>query len=278
MSESTLQPALKRSGAVLVFLVLAVVFAIGYSLHQRSIAQQLSAQNAQLNASLQQTKSELADVTTKVNLLSMPSPAPAPENKPSASVRAHSVRSTSAHRAARRADDPRWKKFQSQLDEQGKAIESTRSDLASAKTELSGSIARTHDELVVLQKKGERNYYEFDLDKAKSFSRQGPFGLRRKKASTKNQYADLELMVDDTKLSQKHVNLLQPVIFYAGENGQAVEMVINRISKNHIHGYVSEPKYKHSELAAMTPAGTADAGQAPAAPNASSRRKLSLPK
>lgn len=277
MSESTLQPALKRSGAVLVFLVLAVVFAIGYSLHQRSIAQQLSAQNAQLNASLQQTKSELADVTTKVNLLSMPAPAPAPENKPSASVRAHSVRSTSAHRAARRADDPRWKKFQSQLDEQGKAIESTRSDLASAKTELSGSIARTHDELVVLQRKGERNYYEFDLEKSKQFSHTGPVGIALRKANTKHQFADLQLMVDDANLTKKHVNLFEPVMFYTADGAQPAELVINSITKNHIKGYISEPKYRKSDLAAMSnPAPQNGEAQAPA-DTADARKKLPLP-
>ena len=46
-------------------------------------------------------------------------------------------------------------------------------------------------------------------------------------------------MVDDAKLSQKHVNLLQPVVFYAArEGGRPVELVINKVSKDHVHGYV----------------------------------------
>jgi hypothetical protein len=88
-------------------------------------------------------------------------------------------------------------------------------------------------------------------------------------------------MVDDANLSQKHVNLLQPVVFYAGENGRPVELVINTISKNHIHGYVSEPKYRQSELAAMAPANGANAisQDAPAKPTqAKSRPRLEFPK
>ena len=149
--------------------------------------------------------------------------------------------------------------MQAQLDAQGKAIEATQSDLATTqgdlsntRTELTGSIARTHDELVLLEKKGERNYYEFDIYKAKQFQHEGPFGVRLKKANDKHQYADLELMVDDRDLSQKHVNLYQPVMFSTPDSPQPVQLVINSISKDHIHGYVSAPRYRQSELASMS--------------------------
>ena len=41
-------------------------------------------------------------------------------------------------------------------------------------------------------------------------------------------------------------------MFYAGDNGQPVELVVNNVTKNHIHGYISEPKYRAAELATMT--------------------------
>jgi hypothetical protein len=109
---------------------------------------------------------------------------------------------------------------------------------------------------VVLQKKGERNYYEFDISKSKQFQRNGSLGIRLKKANDKHQYADLELLVDDRNLSQKHVNLYQPVMFYTPDSPQPLELVINSISKDHIHGYVSTPKYSQSELASMSNANT----------------------
>src|SRR5207237_8728743 len=118
-----------------------------------------------------------------------------------------------------RREDPRWKQIQTQLSEQQKQIDATRQDLGSARTELQGSIARTHDELVLLQKKGQRNYFEFDIDKSGQFEKDGPVGIRLKKTKTKHQYADLEMMVEDFKVSKKQVNVLEPCIFYDSDIG-----------------------------------------------------------
>ena len=98
----------------------------------------------------------------------------------------------------------------------------------SARQELGGSIAKNHDELVVLQKRGERNYYEFDLAKSKQFQREGPIEISLRKANQKNQYADLQLIVEDRKLIQKHVNAYQPVWFYSDKE-QPIEVVINEV-------------------------------------------------
>ena len=148
------------------------------------------------------------------------------------------------------------------------------------RTELSGSIAHTHDELVLLQKKGERNYAEFDITKSKQFNRAGSVQLRLKKADARHQFADLDLMVNDRNLSQKHVNLFQPVMFYMPDSPQPVEIVINDIGKDHIHGYVSTSKYRQSELASMTAdsANTAqDANQVNPTDQPAQRKKLTLP-
>jgi hypothetical protein len=257
-------------------LSMAVAVAGGYSIHEHSAAQRLSAENTQISAALKDTRGQMDALAAKVNAMSE---AEAQRQRAQAApVRRARVAGT-AHRP-KGMSDKRWKEVQAKLDEQrkaidanGKAIEDTRNELTSAKTELSGSIARTHGELVVLQRKGERSYFEFDVDKTKQFRATGPVGIKLKKANTKHQYADLDLMVDDVALNQKHVNLLQPVVFYAGENGKPVELVVQRIGKNHIHGYVSTPKYKDSELAAMTSANAQANGEQP-----SSRQKLEVPK
>jgi len=265
----------------------------GYAIHEHHAAQSLAADNAQANAALNATRQQLSDLAAKVNTLAARTeaqpapPAPQAEAAPAVPTAGHAA---SAHRPpAGRREDPRYKKLQAQLDAQGKAIEDTRTqlagtqgDLVSAKTELSGSIAHTHDELVLLQKKGERNFVEFDISKSKEFRRQGPLSLRLKKANTKHQYADLELMVDDRDLSQKHVNLYQPVMFYTPDSPQPVEIVINDISKDHIHGYVSAPKYRKSELASMSTGSDSaaqDSGQASATSSdqPAPRKKLPLP-
>jgi hypothetical protein len=269
-------PAITGRIGVIV-LAIALILAGGYAWHEHSAADKLAAQSDAANAALKDTQSQLQLLASKVDAMaSKPEPAP---------VRHSAVRVARGHsRPIPRRDDPRWKQFQEQLaaqgkmiDDHGRIIDATRQDLANAKTELNDGIAKNHGEIIVLQKKGERNYFEFDIDKTKTFARTGPVGMRLKKANTKNQYADLELMVDDVKLSQKHVNLMQPVMFYATDNGAPVELVINSIGKNHIKGYVSEPKYKRNELAAMSNANTASAGSGAAAA-APQRQKLELPK
>jgi len=245
----------KRVVTTLVIVWIAAGAIGGYAVHEHHIAQALKAQNQQTDATLATTRTQVDDLTAKVSSLaaqlqsqtqaqSRTQPAPNP------SVRHVTI--------THHAEPSRWKKMQAQLDAQNKAIEDTRNqiattqgDLNNTRTELTGSIARTHDELVLLEKKGERNYYEFDIDKSKLFHHDGPVGIRLKKANTKHQYADLELIVDDRTLSQKHANLYQPVMFYTPDNPQPVELVINSISHDHIHGYVSAPKYRQSELAAM---------------------------
>ncbi len=108
---------------------------------------------------------------------------------------------------------------------------------------------------------------------------------RLRKANTKHEYADLELLIDDLKLSKKHVNVYEPVVFYPGEDKAPVELVINNISKNHIHGYVSAPKYRPADMEAMANGGTGNEGTTPTTDQANSgsqpspaRQRLELPK
>ena len=249
--------------------LIAVVFIglFGYSIHERNAANQFARENDQPSATLQDTRAQIDALNAKLNAV-------AAEQRQQAQPAPEPVRRLAAHPAAVRHSkpDPRWKKFQEQLDSQGqkidaqnKEIDATRQDPASTRTDLTSSIAKTHDELVVLQKKGQRNYYEFDVDKSKHYFHAGPVEVSLRKADTKHQYADLNLMVNDREMQQKHLNLYQPASFYPGEEQQPLLVVVNSITKNHIHGYISAPKYRDSELAAVTDATTQAAAPADSA-------------
>ncbi len=260
----------------------------GYALHERNSAQNLASQNAQISAQLSATNSQMRALSSQVSTLVANDQA---RQAAQAAAAVTPARHSAGHaRSGAHAYDPRYNKLQSQVDAQGKAIDqeradisSTQSDLSNTRTELNGNIARNHDQLVLLQKRGERNYYEFDLNKSKQFTREGPIGIALRKANTRHQFADLQLMVSDSNLSQKHVNLYQPAMFYAPDSQQPIEIVINAISKNHIHGYISAPKYRQSELTAMSSAeaNPAQAANSPAGANADAvppvRQKLPVP-
>ena len=277
-------PALAPAARHVIPIVAAFAVAaggLGYAVHEHRSAQSLAVQNAQVTAQLNATHSQLDALAARVNTLAAEAkPSPVGESPLPAvqQQRPSPIRRAAAHRPS--AQELRLQKMQSQLDAQGKAIQDTRSDLTSATSQLGGSIARTHDELVSLERKGERNFYEFDIQKSKQFQREGPVSVRLKKANEKHQFADLLLIVDDRNLTQKHVNLYQPVMYYEPDSQQPVQVVINSITRNHIHGYVSAPKYRQSELAAMSgSAGSSavanQAGSSNAAP--ALRQRLPLP-
>ena len=255
------------------------VGAAAYAVHERNVATQLAAENSAVTSTLNATRDQMSALSSRLDAMNA-------ERSAEKSAPSHAViyrKPLTAASTRHRIDDPRWKKFQGQLDDQAKQIDSTRQDLTSTRTELQGAIATNHDELVMLEKKGERSYYEFDLDKTAQFQREGPVGVRLRKANTKHEYADLEMLVDDFKVSKKHVNIYEPVVFYSADRKVPVELVINNISKNHIHGYVSEPKYKEKDLEAMakpsaTTAGTSDVSTASSEKPSPARERLEPPK
>lgn len=253
-----LSPIAKRVGPFLVAALIAVA-GIGYGVRAHHSAQLLAAKNEQMTGQLAVTRTQVEALTAKVNTLSEEAK-PSPSNMPVEKTAASAATAVRPRRVTRHGSvqDSRYRKLESQVNAQGKEIDQTRSDLVNTRTELGGSIAKTHNELVVLEKRGQRSYFEFDLTKAKQFKREGPLGVSLRKANVKHQYADLMLMVDDRSLQQKHVNLYQPAMFYQPDSPQPIEIVINEISKNHIHGYVSAPRYKKSELAAMANGGGAN--------------------
>jgi hypothetical protein len=109
--------------------------------------------------------------------------------------------------------------------------------------------ARNHSELVALERLGDRNYYEFDLVKSKHFQPEGPISVSLRHTSTKHKNYDVALVVGDFRLIKKHVNLYEPLIFETPRSPQPLELVVNRIDKNRVHGYVSVPKAATGKIA-----------------------------
>ena len=280
-----------RWGLTALILMLVLCATAGASLfyfaREHRQARDLAATNQALNASLGQMQNQLQALSEKFNALNAASQEPAHErsmtvsSKPSAmSKRAHARAATHQLASRRKVDDPRFNQMQKELSEQQKQLAATRDDmektrndldgklnstradldgrLTSTRDELNGSIARTHEQLVALEKRGERNYFEFQLDKSKNFQRVGPISLSLRKVNYKHKSYNLTLMVDDFKLDKKNVNLYEPVWITLTDRPQPVELVVNKVSKDQVTGYLSEPKYKKSELSASAAAPAAN--------------------
>lgn len=260
--------------AAIVVLCLAAV-AVGFIIDQHKMANQLAARNQELTTSLAQTQGQLGTLGTQLNALKAEEAA-RQQAALAEQRRAMERERYRSHHPIVKKDDPRWKQVEAELAEHQKALDSTQQDLqktqtdfqnnlSSTRDELNTSIAKNHDELVALERKGERNYFEFDVSKTKQFQRVGPISVSLRKTNAKHQFCDLRLLVDDRELTKKHVNLYEPVFFFTDRNGQPLEIVINAISRNHMHGYVSAPKYNGAAEAAANATSSSASSEAPTA-------------
>lgn len=119
------------------------------------------------------------------------------------------------------------------------------SQLTSMKGDLSGHsslIARNASELELLKHKGDRNYYEFTLNKGDK-KPVGTVSLELKKADPKKSRFTINVYADDRRYEKKDRNVDEPLQFYSGKQPELYEIVVNNInSKNQISGYLSTPK------------------------------------
>lgn len=131
-------------------------------------------------------------------------------------------------------------------------VASTKSDLEATKTQLtrvmgdagvmSGLIAKNHDELEILKHRGDRNYYEFTLQKGAKPTLLSTIKLQLKKADEKHSKYTLVVSSDDRNIEKKDKGLDEPVQFYNGKDPALYELVVNVIEKNKVSGYLSTPK------------------------------------
>jgi hypothetical protein len=248
-----------------VVLIVGAGLAFGYGYRQQLMASHLAAQASVANATINEMQGQLNTLTAKLNEMSAAqqaaAAAAAQKKAPGAQANGAAAKPVAGKRSA--AENKRLKELQARIDEQQKQLKDTQDQVAknradlegnlnSTRDELNGSIAKTHEELVALAKRGERSYFEFDLTKSKQFQRVGPLTLALRRTDTKHKNFNLDMIVDDNRLSKKNVNLYEPIWIHTENDSQPVQVVVNRVEKSLVHGYVSAPKYKPSELAASS--------------------------
>jgi predicted nucleic acid-binding Zn-ribbon protein len=135
-----------------------------------------------------------------------------------------------------------------------KDIEATKSDLEATKSKLersmgdmnvmSGLIARNHDDLEELRRRGDRNYYEFTLQKSKTAQRVGPVQLSLSKTDPKKSKYTMTVLADDKPIEKKDKTAGEPVQFYVKGTAHMspYEIVVFEVGKNQITGYLATPK------------------------------------
>lgn len=110
---------------------------------------------------------------------------------------------------------------------------------------LSGLIATNSRELAALKQLGDRDYYEFSLNRQSGPQRIGDVVVQLKKADVKRSRFTLEIVADDKKVEKKDRTINEPVQFYVPSKARIpYELVVNEVKKDHVVGYLAAPKVK----------------------------------
>lgn len=122
-----------------------------------------------------------------------------------------------------------------------KSVDSLRSDLGMTRSELGTLIARNHDDIETLRKMGERNYFEFTVDR-KHPQKVAGVGIVLKKTNPKAHRYSVVLQADDVEVEKKDRTVNEPIVFVVGGDKKPYELVVNKVQSNEVTGYVSAPK------------------------------------
>jgi hypothetical protein len=123
-------------------------------------------------------------------------------------------------------------------------LRQTIADLKSVKGDLgvqSGLVATNSTELQALKRLGERNYYEFDIQKSRTSQKVGRIQIRLRDANDKRNRFTIDVVADDKEIQKKNKTLLEPIQFYVIGSKVPYEIVVNQLEKNRIVGYLATP-------------------------------------
>jgi chromosome segregation ATPase len=121
-------------------------------------------------------------------------------------------------------------------------LDATRDDLKMARSEMGTLIARNHDEIDQLRRLGERDYLEFSITGKNKPQKVGNVTVELKGVNEKRNQYTVAMTVEDKRFEKKNRALNEPILFYTSGTHQAEEVVINKVGKDKISGYLSIPK------------------------------------
>ncbi len=121
-------------------------------------------------------------------------------------------------------------------------LESTRNGLEMARGEFGTLIARNHDEIDQLRRMGQREYFEFTVTGKGKRARVGNLLVELRGTDIKKNQFTVALYVDDMRLEKKDRSVDEPIYFYSRGLRVPSELVVNRVGKDQVTGYLSVPR------------------------------------
>lgn len=134
-------------------------------------------------------------------------------------------------------------------------LDTEKNNLQMARGEFGTLIARNHDEVEELRRLGERDYYEFTIDKKNSREKVGNLMVELHATNLKRSQYGVTIFVDDQRHDKKNLTANEPLYFFQSGARAPLEFVVNQVSKDKISGYLSVPKANATHAQASTSGG-----------------------
>src|SRR5436309_1228162 len=135
-------------------------------------------------------------------------------------------------------------------------LDTTREDLKMARSEMGTLIARNHDEIDQLRRLGEREYVEFTIAGRNKPQKIGNVTVELKGVNEKRSQFNAAVTIEDRQFEKKNRAMNEPIFFYLSGTHIPEEIVVNKVGKNTISGYLSIPKANSQTAAAATKSGS----------------------
>ncbi len=121
-------------------------------------------------------------------------------------------------------------------------LDATKNNLQMARSEMGTLIARNHDEIDQLRRMGQRDYFEFTVQRKGGAQKVGSILVELKDTNIKKNQYTINVLADDKNFEKKNRSVNEPIFFYTGGTRAALELVVNKVTKSSASGYLSVPK------------------------------------
>ncbi len=129
-------------------------------------------------------------------------------------------------------------------------LEAIKQNMQTTREELEVLIARNHDGIEQLRRLGERDYYEFTVDRKRGRQKVGDLEIELRGTNTKKNLFSVVIYADNMRYEERKRAVNEPIYFYASGSRTPSALVVNQVGKNRVAGYLSTPKSGAQQQAA----------------------------
>jgi hypothetical protein len=131
-------------------------------------------------------------------------------------------------------------------------LDAEKNSLQMTRGEFGTLIAKNHDEVEELRRLGERDYYEFTIDKRNNREKVGNLMVELHGTNIKRSQYTVTIFVDDQRHEKKGLSANEPLYFFENGARSPLEFVVNQVGKDKITGYLSVPKVSQAHAQAVS--------------------------